>query len=242
VASILVVEDEGPIATLVGDHLRRAGHRVVIAHDGDEALARHGAEPADLVVLDVMLPRRSGLEVCEAIRRSPGPQPVVLMLTARGGEQDAVAGFEAGADDYVRKPFGVAELVRRVGALLALAGRPPVAAAVRSVISTGPLRIDVDARAVSVSGAEVRLTPKELDLLVHLAQRPSQVLGRESLLVEVWGYQHSGYARTVDSHVTRIRKKLGAAGLAGEAIVTVHGVGYRFDPPAPPTRAEDEAG
>jgi DNA-binding response OmpR family regulator len=152
---------------------------------------------------------------------------VILMLTARSGEEDAVAGFEAGADDYVRKPFGVAELVRRVDALLALASRTR---AVEPAISVGTLRIDLASRAVTVSGSEVRLTPKELDLLVHLAQRPGRVIEREELLADVWGYRHAGYARTVDSHVTRIRKKLAAAGLARDPIATVHGVGYRFDP------------
>ncbi|UJR79946.1 DNA-binding response regulator in two-component regulatory system with KdpD [Sandaracinus amylolyticus] len=229
VASILVVEDEGPIATLVADHLQRAGHRVAIARDGDEALERHAADPADLLVLDVMLPRRSGLEVCGAIRRGGGAQPVVLMLTARSGEEDAVAGFEAGADDYVRKPFGVAELVRRVGALLALAGRPR-APAPASTIEIAGMRIDLVSRSVRVRSGEARLTPKEFDLLVHLAQHPGHVLEREDLLVEVWGYRHAGYARTVDSHVTRVRKKLAAAGLAYDPITTVHGVGYRFEP------------
>lgn len=228
-ASILVVEDDAPIATLVADHLQRAGHRVAVARDGEEALARHAADPADLLVLDVMLPRLDGLAVCGAIRKAGGAQPVVLMLTARSGEEDAVAGFEAGADDYVRKPFGVAELVRRVSALLALAGRPR-AAAPAETLELGELRVDLAARLVTVRGAEVRLTPKELDLLAYLAQNPARVLEREDLLVEVWGYRHAGYARTVDSHVTRVRKKLAAAGLGRDPIVTVHGVGYRFEP------------
>lgn len=228
-ARVLVVEDDAPIASLVADHLGRAGHTVEVARDGEEALERFAATPAELVVLDVMLPRRSGIEVCAHIRRGRGAQPVILMLTARNEEDDAVAGFEAGADDYVRKPFGVAELVRRVEALLALATR--TRATVRAVIELGALTIDVGSRAVAVGGREVRLTPKEFDLLAHLAQRPSSVIEREDLLAEVWGYRHAGYARTVDSHVTRVRKKLAAAGLEGDPIATVHGIGYRFDPP-----------
>ena len=222
-----MVEDEAPIATLVADHLTRLGHRVAIARDGDEALARHAVEPADLIVLDVMLPVRDGIEVCARIRRGGGAQPVILMLTARSGEDDAVAGFEAGADDYVRKPFGLAELARRVEALLSLASR--AAAPGRSALAVGGLRIDLEAHTVRVGETDVRLTPKELDLLAHLAQRPGVVIEREELLAEVWGYRHAGYARTVDSHVTRVRKKLAAAGLRVDPIATVHGVGYRFD-------------
>lgn len=225
-ASVLIVEDDDAIALLVRDHLVRAGHSVVVARDGDAALASVELAAPDLVVLDVMLPGRSGLEVCGALRRRPPPQPVVLMLTALQSEEDAVAGFEAGADDYVRKPFGVVELVRRVDALLVL-GRRRARTETRLVL--GALAIDLGARAVSVGGKPVHLTPKELDLLVHLAQRPRALIDRETLLGEVWGYKHAGYARTVDSHVTRIRKKLAAAGLEQELITTVHGSGYRLD-------------
>ncbi len=227
-ARLLIVEDDPAIALLLRDHLARAGHEVTLSHDGVDALARVDGQLPDLVVLDVMLPGRSGLEVCAAIRRRPPPQPVVLMLTARQSEEDAVAGFEAGADDYVRKPFGVTELVRRVEALLVL-GRRQQRAAAEPRIAIGALVIDLGARVVSVSGKMVHLTPKELDLLAHLAQRPRVVIDRETLLSDVWGYQHAGYARTVDSHVTRIRKKLAAAGLPGELITTIHGSGYRLD-------------
>ena len=231
-ASILVVDDEAPIAGLLADHLTRRGHAVRVASDGDEALQLLGltASPRptplpELVVLDVMLPGATGLEVCAALRRAEVPrQPVVLMLTAKRDEADAVAGFEAGADDYVRKPFGVAELVRRIEALLALAARAPLTAPRAS-----GLRIDTRARTVHVGDAQVHLTPKEHDLLVHLASHRGLVLDRETLLVEVWGYSHAGYARTVDSHVTRVRKKLEAAGLSSDPITTVHGVGYRFE-------------
>jgi len=233
-AHILVVEDEAPIAGLVSDHLRRRGHDVTVIADGEAAATHLGLEgeargpDPDLVVLDVMLPGRTGLELCRALRAAPlDRQPVVLMLTARRNEEDAVAGFDAGADDYLTKPFGVMELVRRVEALLGLAARATVASATRG----RGIRIDDAARTVHVDATEVRLTPKEHDLLAHLAARPGVVLDRERLLLEVWGYSHAGYARTVDSHVTRIRKKLEAAGLAPDPIVTVHGVGYRFEAP-----------
>ncbi|MBX7192666.1 MAG: response regulator transcription factor [Sandaracinaceae bacterium] len=232
-ASLLIVEDEAPIASLLSDHLRRRGHEVSVASDGDEALACLGLLDApapgvpDLVVLDVMLPGRTGLEVCAALRRARlARQPVVLMLTAKRNEEDAIAGFEAGADDYVRKPFGVAELVRRIDALLALAARTPAAPPRHA-----GLHIDTRARTVHVGEREVHLTPKEHDLLVHLATHRGVVLDRERLLVDVWGYTHAGYARTVDSHVTRIRKKLEAAGLSEAPITTVHGVGYRYEEP-----------
>lgn len=227
VARLLIVEDDASIARLVQDHLARAGHDVTVSHDGEDALARAEQARPDLVILDVMLPGRSGLEVCAALRRAPPPQPVVLMLTARQSEEDAVAGFEAGADDYVRKPFGVTELVRRVEALLVLGRRQRAARA--QIVSIGTLAIDLGARTVSVGGKAVHLTPKELDLLAHLAQRPRVAIDRETLLADVWGYKHAGYARTVDSHVTRIRKKLAAAGLPGELIATIHGSGYRLD-------------
>lgn len=225
-ASILIVEDDIAIARLVADHLQRAGHVVDVVHDGGAALLRARASRPTLMLLDVMLPGASGIEVCAEVRTWGPPQPVIVMLTARSSEDDAVEAFESGADDYVRKPFGVAELVRRVEALLGLSRRAPVSV---SVMRLGAMEIDRAARQVTVGGASVRLTPKELDLLVHLAERPGNVLDRDSLLAEVWGYSHAGYARTVDSHVTRIRKKLAAAGLSPEPIATVHGVGYRFD-------------
>lgn len=228
-ASVLIVEDDGAIASLVRDHLVRAGHRVELAHDGDVALARAETMRPDLVVLDVMLPGPSGLEVCATLRKRPPPQPVVLMLTARQSEEDAVAGFEAGADDYVRKPFGVMELVRRVEALLVLGRRHAARSKEATRWRIGALAIDLTARTVSVSGRAVHLTPKELDLLAHLASHPRSAIDRETLLGEVWGYKHAGYARTVDSHVTRIRKKLAAAGIEGELITTIHGSGYRLD-------------
>ena len=224
-ASILIVEDDHAIATLVADTLARAGHTVVTARDGIEGLSAAKTHAPALILLDVMLRGRNGLEVCAELRRGAAPQPVILMLTARATEEDAVAGFEAGADDYVRKPFGVAELMRRIDALLSLAGR----VSTRASIDLGELVLDPTARTATVRGESVRLTPKELDLLIHLAQRPGMVVERETLLVDVWGYRHAGYARTVDSHVTRIRKKLALAGLTRDPITTIHGTGYRFD-------------
>lgn len=240
-ARILVVEDDGPIAELIEVHLRRAGHDVLLAHDGEQALVVQRSQRPDLILLDLMLPRLGGIEVCEAIRQVDSPQPVIVMLTARRDEVDALAGFEAGADDYIRKPFFFAELVRRVDALLALAGRLVMqraeelrsrvtATATRGGPAAGPnLQLDAEARIVRVLGRRVHLTPKEFELLYHLIRHPNAVVAREALLAQVWSYKHAGYARTVDTHVMRIRKKLGEAGLKADPITTVHGVGYRFE-------------
>lgn len=222
---ILLVEDAAPIAELIADHLRDAGHSVAVLSDGGSArdyLRRHA--PA-LVVLDVMLPGCSGIELCRWLRSRPGPQPVVVMLTARREEQDVLGGYDAGADDYVRKPFSIREIVRRVQALLALSGRKTTAERLES----GALQIDVAARRAVVRETEVALAPLEFDLLLCLVRAGGQVLERDRLLREVWGYEHAGYARTVDSHVTRVRRKLAQAGMR-DAIRTVHGVGYRFEP------------
>ncbi len=236
--AILLIEDDDPISALLRDHLHRRGHQVTLLREGEAALAHvrelalGRASPPDLVVLDVMLPHRDGLEVCAALRSCPlRRQPIVLLLTAKSSEEDAIAGFAAGADDYVRKPFSVGELVVRIDALLALAARWARAAErcpVTLVCRSG-LRIDLAARTVDVGGAPVALTPKEHDLLVFLASKAGVAVERQQLLFEVWGYSHTGYARTVDWHVARLRRKLDALGVAPDPIVTVHGFGYRFE-------------
>jgi DNA-binding response OmpR family regulator len=229
-AKVLIIEDDVGIATLVADHLAHAGHTAETVADGAEALVRFAAAPAELLVLDVMLPGRSGIDVCRDIRAQGGRQPLILMLTARSNEADVVAGLEAGADDYVRKPFGVRELLARIEALLRITRRgeeeakPPT-------WRWGELQLDVARRETRVGEREVKLTRLEFDLLCYLGRRPQVVVSRESLLSAVWGYEHAGYARTVDSHVTRVRRKLRAAGLAEEVILTVHASGYQFEPP-----------
>jgi DNA-binding response OmpR family regulator len=223
-AEILIVEDAAPIAELVADHLSDRGHVVHVVPDGETALAELGERTPALVVLDVMLPGRSGYDVCRWLRARPGPQPVVVMLTAKRDEVDALGGYDAGADDYVRKPFSVRELVRRIESLLALRGRTESV----NELKLGELVLDGAARRALVRGVAIVFTPLEFDLLWRLARSAGHVLERELLLRDVWGYEHAGYARTVDSHVTRLRKKLTQAGLA-DPIRTVHGVGYCFD-------------
>ena len=237
--SVLVVDDDRHIAELISLHLEREGYKVSVVHDGIQAFEKVKAERPELVVLDVMLPGKSGLEVCQEIRRLEGPQPVILILTARVEEADAVTGLEVGADDYVRKPFAIKELVSRVKALLRRASRDYSStsaskdAAPAKLIKQGPLQIDRARHAVTYNGRPITLTATEFNLLHHLASSPGLVLSREHLLRTVWGYHHDGYQRTVDSHITRVRRKLESAGAAPTLIVTVHGVGYRFEAPEP---------
>jgi DNA-binding response OmpR family regulator len=216
--TIVVVEDEQSIAGSLAARLRAEGFRVEVAHDGPGGVALCRNVRPDVVVLDVMLPGFDGLEVC---RRVQALRPVpVLMLTARDAEADVLVGLGVGADDYVTKPFSPREVVARVRALLrrveragALEGDTPLA--------VGALEVDPAARRVRLDGREVRLTATEFALLEHLARRPGVVLSRERLLEEVWDYADATGARTVDSHVAGLRRKLGPG-----VVRTVHGVGY----------------
>jgi DNA-binding response OmpR family regulator len=226
--TILVVEDEPLINQAVGDRLRAEGHQVVAAYDGPGAVAAFEEHRPDLVVLDVMLPGFDGLEVCRRIQqRHPVP---VLMLTARDDESDILVGLGVGADDYLTKPFRMRELVARVSALLRRVERAKQlvaksADAPQGVVEVGRLRLDPGARRTWVEDTELHLTPTEFDLLVALAAAPGQVLTRERLLAEVWGWDGgAGATRTVDSHVKALRAKIGA-----ERVRTVHGVGYALE-------------
>jgi DNA-binding response OmpR family regulator len=222
--TVLVIEDEATIAASVAARLRKEGFLVESAADGPSGVERCRQLRPDLVVLDVMLPGLDGLEVCRRIQRER-PVPV-LMLTARDDETDVLVGLGVGADDYMTKPFSPRELVARVKALLRRVERLPEPAG--GSIRVGELTIDPDARQVRWADDLVHLTPTEFDLLHHLAGRPGVVLSRERLLGEVWGYRDGSGARTVDSHVRALRRKLGP-----DVIRTVHGVGYAL-------RTEDE--
>ena len=216
--SILVIEDEPTIADAVALRLRSEGFAVDIAGDGPGGVEACERLAPDLVVLDLMLPGLDGLEVCRRIQRTR-PVPV-LMLTARDTEDDLVVGLATGADDYLTKPFSGRELVARVRALLRRVER---AAEITddARLALGDVDLDLAGRRVIRAGELVHLTPTEFDLLVFLARRPGQVFTREQLLHEVWGYRDGSGARTVDSHVRALRRKLGA-----DVIRTVHGVGY----------------
>lgn len=225
--TILVVEDEPVIADAVAARLRSEGYDVSQAADGPSGVARCATLEPDLVVLDLMLPGLDGLEVCRRIQKDR--HVPVLMLTARDDETDLLVGLAVGADDYLTKPFSMRELVARVQALLrrvdAISGSAPT-----PITQLGEIEVDREARRVRRHDEAVHLTPTEFDLLTCLLDRPGRVLTRERLLVEVWGYRDGSGARTVDSHVRALRRKLG-----DDIVRTVHGVGYALGD----TRAED---
>jgi DNA-binding response OmpR family regulator len=219
---IVVVEDEHLIAESVAARLRAEGLEVEIAYDGPTGVEICRRIRPDLVILDLMLPGYDGLEVCRRIQEER-PVPV-LMLTARDSETDLVVGLGVGADDYITKPFGQRELVARVHALLRRAERGGADATQSEILTVGSLEIDLPARRARRGGEEVELTPKEFDLLVHLAQSPGIVFSRGRLLTEVWQYADSAGERTVDSHVAGLRRKL------GEGVVrTARGAGYALE-------------
>lgn len=223
--TILVIEDEAAIAAAVAARLRSEGFVVEIATDGPAGVDECVRLRPDLVVLDLMLPGLDGLEVCERIQHDR-PTPV-LMLTARDSESDLVLGLGVGADDYLTKPFSTRELVARVHALLRRVDRGRAEAATLGPLQrlrVGDVELDPTTRRVTRDGEIVHLTPTEFDLLAHLAAVPGRVFTRDELLATVWGYEVASGARTVDSHVRALRRKLGA-----DLIRTVHGVGYALD-------------
>ena len=227
-ATILIAEDERDLSALVGRHLEDEGHRVIQAFDAPTAVLAVQQERPDLVLLDWMLPRLDGLEVCRRIRRDSIVP--ILMLTARSEEVDRVLGLEVGADDYLTKPFSVRELLARVRAMLRrveLLRDAAAGEAAPPVLVAGPLRVDLAQHIASVDGRPIELTPKEFDLLALLVRHPGRAFGRDFLIERVWGYDAGGFDRTVDTHVLRLRKKLGRL---GEWIETVWGIGYRFAP------------
>ncbi|MBA2327270.1 MAG: response regulator transcription factor [Actinobacteria bacterium] len=215
--TIVVIEDEAPIASAVAARLRSEGFAVEIAADGPAGVETCERARPDLVVLDLMLPGLDGLEVCRRIQHDR-PVPV-LMLTARDSETDKVVGLAVGADDYLTKPFSSRELVARVHALLRRVDR--AAAGTGGVLRVDDVQLDTTSRRVQRGNDTVHLTPTEFDLLAHLAGHPGQVFTRSQLLDQVWGYSDGSGARTVDSHVRALRRKLG-----DEIVRTVHGVGY----------------
>jgi DNA-binding response OmpR family regulator len=227
--TILVVDDEEAIAEAVRARLQSEGFRVVVAGDGPEAIGLCEQVHPDLVVLDLMLPGMDGLEVCRQIQRDRWVP--VLMLTARTEEADKVAGFAVGADDYLTKPFSLRELVVRVRAILRRMEQIGALPADEPINHAG-LAIDQARRTVAVDGSHIQLTPLEFEILLTLARTPGVVFTREQLMDKVWGYRDYAGGRVVDSHVARIRRKMGEDGAEPRFIRTVHGVGYAFREPA----------
>ena len=222
--TVLVIEDERDLAELVAFHLEKEGYSCLIAGDGSTGLAEARRVKPDLILLDLMLPGMMGTEVCRALKGAEQTAAIpVIMLTAKGEEIDRVVGFEMGADDYVLKPFSTRELMLRVRAVLRRSSEPPQKG---SNITLGSLRIDTERHLVEVAGEEVQLTSTEFKLLMNLAERIGRVQSRELLLQNVWGYNYLGDTRTVDTHMTRLRTKLGSA---GEMIRTVRGFGYKLE-------------
>ena len=225
VAKVLIVDDEPNIREVVGLYLRRDGHEEVSAADGEEALSIFGSAVPDLVVLDLMLPKVGGLEVCRrmrAERRVP-----LIMLTARGEEEERIVGLSLGADDYVVKPFSPRELAARVAAVLRRV-EEPAGITNQKVLSFDGLRIDPNMREVLVRGEPVTLTAREFDLLHHLAASPGRVYTRDQLMELVWGYAFSADTSTVTVHVRRLREKVEPDPAKPRYLQTVWGVGYKF--------------
>ncbi|HEV2954408.1 MAG TPA: response regulator transcription factor [Candidatus Dormibacteraeota bacterium] len=222
---ILVVEDDEPIRDTLKYHLVAAGYDVLEAKDGPTALRTARSGRPDLVVLDLMLPGMSGIEVCRALRRE-STIPIV-MVTAKDSELDKVVGLELGADDYITKPFSVREVLARIGAVLRRARSEPSEDSPAECEELGNFRIDRAARRVMLDGIDIKLTGREFDLLSFLIARPGRVHSRESLLQHVWGYDFVGDRKTVDVHVRWLREKL--VGKVSFEIATVRGAGYRLD-------------
>jgi len=230
-STILVVEDDPAILETVSYNLRREGHEVVTATDGQAGLRLARESDPDLIVLDLMLPRMSGIDVCRVVRAERAVP--IIMLTARDEEADKLVGLEAGADDYITKPFSMRELMARVHAQLRRDRLSRTAAAPSAggvTLTAGAITLDTVAHEVRRDGAVVSLRPKEFDLLEYLMRHPGQALSREQILEGVWGYSYPGETRTVDVHIRWLREKLEAEPAQPEHITTVRGLGYKFVP------------
>lgn len=232
--SILVVEDDMDIADLIRVNLNELGVEITHHNDGQKALNCALSESFSLMILDVMLPGTSGLDICRQVREKK-PQQAIIMLTAKNSETDRVLGLELGADDYMTKPFSVRELQARVRSQLrkvhvmqqATKGQDEEQ---QTLIEVGQLSIDRKLHQVHLAGQLLDLTATEFDLLLHLASHPNQVFTRSQLLESVWGYHHSGYEHTVNSHINRLRAKVEQDATSPQIVQTVWGVGYKFNP------------
>jgi len=227
---VLVVEDDSTLLGVIKYNLVKEGYTAITASDGVQAIEAAKKEHPDLIILDIMLPKLDGLEVCRILRRESNIP--IIMLTARSEEIDKVVGLEIGADDYMTKPFSVKELMARVKALLRraeMASRHSITGDQSPVIREGELQIDVERHAVFQSGAPIDLTPKEFDLLVFMMKNKNRVMSRDYLLEKVWGYDFAGDTRTVDVHIRWLRQKIEKDPADPQRLITVRGVGYKFE-------------
>lgn len=220
---ILIVEDDATVRETLALNLRAEGYDVIEADDGEAALSEARGNNPDLVVLDVMLPKLDGLTVCRILRKES--QVPIIMLTARGTETDKIVGLETGADDYIVKPFSLGEFLARVRASL----RRGAIEEPRSELVSGDVELNLISRKVFLTGEELQLTPREFDLLATLMRHPGAVLTRDLLLSRVWGDDYVGDARTVDVHIRWLRQKIEADPSSPQRIITLRGVGYRFE-------------
>lgn len=226
--TILIIEDEKDLAELISFNLEKEGFRPVTALSGSEGFEIACREHPDMILLDLMLPGMMGTEICRELRRRADTGSIpIIMLTAKGEEIDRVVGFELGADDYLVKPFSTRELLLRIRAILRRA-QPVKDNALNPAVTISGITIDLERCSVMTAEGEISLTTTEYKLLLYLAERPGRVQSRELLLQNVWGYNYLGDTRTVDTHITRLRSKLGAA---GDAIITVRGFGYKLEIP-----------
>jgi DNA-binding response OmpR family regulator len=225
--SILVVEDNKDLVNLLEINLSDEGYNVRIAMDGVTAVEAFEKEEPSLIILDVMLPKMDGFDVCKEVR-SKNKQVPILMLTAKSEEVDKVLGLEIGADDYMTKPFSIREFLARVKAILRRANTSPQASTTKTQLSYKDLIMDPNKRQVSLKGESIELTSKEYDLLLLFFSNPGKAYSREELLNIVWGYSYEGYSHTVNSHINRLRSKIEADPSDPDYIKTVWGVGYRF--------------
>ncbi len=223
-AKILIIEDEPNMVLGLKDSCEYEGYEVSVARDGKEGLEKASTEKPDIILLDVMLPLMSGMDVCRTLR-TQGIETPILMLTARNQEIDKVVGLELGADDYVTKPFSIMELLARIRAHLRRAAKQ---VAEIETFTFGDVELSFKKYAARKAGQELELSPREFEILRYLIRRRSEIVTRDQLLDEVWGYESSPVTRTVDNHIARLRQKIEQDPSNPQYIVTVHGLGYRF--------------
>ncbi|MCZ6520003.1 MAG: response regulator transcription factor [Bacteroidetes bacterium] len=227
---VLIVEDDKEMVELLEIHLRDLSCQIFKAYDGEDGLAKSLSENPDLIILDIMLPKMDGIEVCQKIRANKINSPI-LMLTAKSEEIDKVLGLEIGADDYLTKPFSVREFIARVKAIFRRTKmiKESLVSGENLILTIGDLKVDVDKRKVMVGNERIELSPKEFELLVLLATNPGRSYNRSRLLNLIWGYDFEGYEHTVNSHINRLRAKIEPDMANPQYILTTWGVGYKFN-------------